>query len=191
MQQSKFITSLSTGCFLLRSILRWFRHFTAKRHYTKNASDKGVKPQMVIMSILDKFTSKNPQQIWSASCEVAKCNNLELLDSLAVDIIAIENATKGITLGGALCPNSYHLEFALKKLRYVKNRAGCLCALYSEYMFFNPIDEEKNGNITITEIVKIDGKWIDYHICKCNKCHVSYKVEERGGHFAFWSWIKA
>jgi hypothetical protein len=72
---------------------------------------------MVIMSILDKFTSKNSQEIWSASCEVAKCNNLELLDSLAIDIKTIENATKGINLGGGLCSNSYHLDFALKKLR--------------------------------------------------------------------------
>lgn len=143
------------------------------------------------MSILDKFTSKNSHEIWSASCEVAKCNNLELLDSLAIDIKAIENATKGISLGGALCPNNYHLEFALKKLRYVNKRAGCLCVLYPEYMFFNPIDEEKNCSITITEIVQIDGKWIDYYICKCNKCHASYKVEERDGHFTFWSWAKA
>lgn len=146
---------------------------------------------MVIMSILDKFTSKNPQEIWSASCEVAKCNSLELLDSLAVDIKTIESSTKGIDLGGGLCPNSYHLEFALKKLRYVEQRAGCLCSLYPEYMFFNPIDEEKSCSIAITETVQIDGKWIDYYRCKCSKCHTSYKVEERDGHFTFWSWEKA
>lgn len=146
---------------------------------------------MVIMSILDKFTSKKSQEIWSASCEVAKCHNLELLDSLAIDIKTIESATKGINLGGGLCPNSYHLEFALKKLRYVEQRSGCLCALYPEYMFFNPIDEEKTCSITITEIVRIDGKWIDYYRCKCNQCHASYKVEERDGHFTFWSWKKA
>lgn len=146
---------------------------------------------MVIMSILDKFTSKNSQEIWSASCEVAKCNNLELLDSLAIDIKTIENATKGIKLGGGFLSNSYHLDFALKKLRYVEERAGCLCELYPEYMFFNPLDEEKNCSITITEIVQIDGKWIDYYRCRCNKCHASYKVEERDGHFTFWSWAKA
>jgi hypothetical protein len=143
------------------------------------------------MNILDKFTSKNSQEIWSASCEVAKCNNLEILDSLATDIKTIEIATKGIDLGGGLCPNSYHLEFALKKLRYVEQREGCLCVLYPEYMFFNPIDGEKNCSITITEIVQIDGKWIDYYKCKCNKCYASYKVEERDGHFTFWSWSKA
>lgn len=146
---------------------------------------------MVIMSILDKFTSKNSQEIWSASCEVAKCNNLEVLDSLVIDIKIIEKATKGINLGGRLCPNSYHLDFALKKLRYVEKRAGCLCSLYPDYMFFNPIDEEKNCNVTISEIVQIDNKWIDYCWCNCNKCHASYKVEERDGHFTFWSWAKA
>jgi len=36
------ITILSTGHFLLRFVLRWLRHFTAKLHYTKNASYKGV-----------------------------------------------------------------------------------------------------------------------------------------------------
>ncbi|WP_155416902.1 hypothetical protein [Chromobacterium violaceum] len=75
------------------------------------------------MSIVDKFTSKNSQEIWSASCEGEKCNNLELLDSLAIEIKAIENATKGVNLGGGLCPNSYHLEFALKKLRYVEEES--------------------------------------------------------------------
>ncbi len=144
--------------------------------------------KMVLMNILDKFVSNNPEEIWAASCEVAKCNNLELLDALATDIEAIENTTKGIELAGGLCPNSYHLEFALKKLRFVRQRAGCLCALYPEYMFFNPIDEEKNCSITISQIAQIQGKWIDYYRCKCNKCHASYKVEERDGHFTFWSW---
>ncbi|ACR11187.1 hypothetical protein TERTU_1765 [Teredinibacter turnerae T7901] len=27
---------------MLRSVLRWLRHFTAKLHYTKNACYKGV-----------------------------------------------------------------------------------------------------------------------------------------------------
>ena len=70
--------------------------------------------KMVLMNILDKFVSNIPEEIWAASCEVAKCNNLELLDALATDIEAIENTTKGIDLAGGLCPNSYHLEFALK-----------------------------------------------------------------------------
>ncbi len=80
--------------------------------------------KMVLMNILDKFVSNNPEEIWAASCEVAKCNNLELLDALATDIEAIENITNGIDLAGGLCPNSYHLEFALKKLRFVRQRAG-------------------------------------------------------------------
>ncbi len=41
------LTSLSTGHFLLRSVLRWLRHFTAKLHYTKNACYKGVIPQLI------------------------------------------------------------------------------------------------------------------------------------------------
>lgn len=39
---NKCLTSLSTGHFLLRAVLRWLRHFTAKLRYTKNARYKGV-----------------------------------------------------------------------------------------------------------------------------------------------------
>ncbi|NVK22599.1 MAG: hypothetical protein HWD86_08775 [Kangiellaceae bacterium] len=143
------------------------------------------------MNILRKFMSGNPDQIWSASCEIAKSNNLELLDSISDDLEIIEQATADIDLGGGFCPNSYHLEFALKKLRLVKRRKSCLCSLYPEYIFFNPINEEKACSINISEIAKIDGKWIDYYMCKCTKCNSLYKVEEREGHFTFWSWKKA
>ncbi|WP_444938775.1 hypothetical protein [Microbulbifer sp. JMSA002] len=143
------------------------------------------------MSILEKFMSGSPDEIWSASCEVAKCKNLELLDSISDDLEVIEQATAGIDLGGGFCPNSYHLKFALKKLRVVRKRGGCLCSLYPEYMFFNPIYEEKACSVTISEVAKIDGKWIDYYMCKCTNCHSLYRVEEREGHFTFWSWKKA
>jgi hypothetical protein len=143
------------------------------------------------MSTIEKFLSGNADEIWSASCEVAKSKDLEFLDSLSDELEVIEQATAGIDLGGAFCPNSYHLQFAVKKLRLVRKRSDCLCTLYPEYMFFNPINEEKACSVNISETARIDGKWIDYYMCKCTKCHTLYKVEEREGHFTFWSWQKA
>ncbi len=143
------------------------------------------------MSILDRFTSGDSHEIWAASCEIAKCSSLDILDSIANELEDIESATSGIELGGGFCPNSYHLEFALKKLAFVRKNSGCLCALYPEYMFFNPINEEKSCNATVTEVKRIEGKWNDYYRCECNKCHTLYKVEEREGHFTTWSWTKA
>jgi hypothetical protein len=142
------------------------------------------------MNILEKLTSKDSHQIWSASCDIAKCTDIDELKALSDHLDSIMESTKGINLGGGFCPNSYHLEFALKKLEYVKRSAGCLCSLYPEYMFYSPVKEQDSGCITIDKAVEIDGKWNDYYLCHCNQCLSKFKVKEREGHFTWWAWQK-
>ncbi|MES2676657.1 MAG: hypothetical protein V4660_20640 [Pseudomonadota bacterium] len=140
------------------------------------------------MNILEKLKSKDVTQILSACSEVAKCRDLDELKMLSPHVNEIKKATKSISLGGALCPNSYHLDFAIKKLEHVKKDLGCLCALYPENMFYNPVTEQQMALIAIDEVVKIDNKWIDYYLCRCAACNSEFKVEERDGHYTWWSW---
>lgn len=143
------------------------------------------------MSMLSKLTSKDPHQIWSASCEIAECDDIGVLKAVSNHLEMIKTATKGIQLGGGLCPNSYHLEFALKKLEHVRCNSGCLCSLYPANMFYSPVKEQDSGRITIDITAEVDGKWVDYYMCHCNHCYLKYKVEEREGHFMWWTWKKA
>lgn len=142
------------------------------------------------MSIINKITSKDPHQIWEACGDIAQLTDLNELNILASHLEEIKKSTKKIDLGGTFCPNSYHLDFAIKKLEHVKNNQGCLCSLYQDNMFFNPRKEEEKGNILIDKKVEIEGKWIDYYLCHCMKCNDKFKVEEREGHYTWWSWKK-
>ncbi|MGI2172639.1 hypothetical protein [Shewanella ulleungensis] len=143
------------------------------------------------MNTLNDLLSKDPQRIWSASSSLKDIRDMSYLKELSAKTDEIERATKGIDLGGKLNPNSYHLEFALKKLNHVKNDLGCLCALYPDNMFFNPEKENDNNQVKITDTVTTDDKWVDYYLCECTHCHSKFKVEEREGHFTWWSWKKA
>ncbi len=140
------------------------------------------------MSILDDLLSGDPMRIWSASGSVRHLRDqLELLE-LASHIDKIRNATKGVNLGGALRPNSSHLNFALQKLEYVRDSKGCLCKLYTLDEMYNPKREEASGYIRIVETKYLEGKWVDYYSCECVYCGVKFQVEEREYHYTWWAW---
>ena len=143
------------------------------------------------MSLLQDLTSKDPKKIWSACGAIKDLREAHQLNELAQSIEIIKSATTGINLGGALCPNSYHLEFALKKLEHTRQNLGCLCALYPDNMFFDPAKEAKKGHVAVLDTVTIENKWVDYYVCECNICRSKFKVEEREGHFVWWSWKRA
>lgn len=142
------------------------------------------------MNTLEKLLAKDAKLIWQACGEVTQNNNIDDLLALSTHLVEIKKATKGIDLGGALCSNSYHLEFVIKKLEYVMNHRGCLCALNTEYIFIDPEKEVNKNLITIDEEVDYQGTRLDYYLCHCNICFSAFKVEVSEGHFTSWKWIK-
>ena len=139
-------------------------------------------------TLLADLTSGDPHRIWSASCTVAKLRDVEELDRLAQHLPLIWCKTRGVKLGGLFVPNSEHLRFALRKLRYHRAGRGCLCRLYPERLFFNPEDEAAAGNVRIEDTTYVDGKWVDFYTSVCTLCGARYRVEERESHYLWWGW---
>lgn len=140
------------------------------------------------MGLLDDITSNDPGRIWSSSCAIRVLRDAEELRHLASRLDEIKRETKGIALGGALRPNSTHLDFAIRKLEFISSSKDCLCMLYLLDDLFDPKKEEKAGNIRITGTTCIDGKWVDHYSCECVLCGKGFQVEEREYHYTWWAW---
>lgn len=105
-------------------------------------------------------------------------------------------------MAGAFAPNQRFIDFAVVTIEFYKTVGKCPCALFTEkfkltkdvfkrkiqYEGFNPNKEAEKGNVKILDTVYIDNNWIDYYLVECEKCTAHYKVEEREGHYTFWSW---
>jgi hypothetical protein len=139
-------------------------------------------------ALLEDLVSRDPNRVWSGSCAVIKLRDPELLDLLAGELPRIRAATENLPLGGMVFSNSEHLRFAVRKLEYCQQRAGCLCRLYPEYLFFNPEVEAAAGNISIEGITYVENRWVDAYSCVCTLCGIRYRVEERESHYMWWRW---
>ena len=140
------------------------------------------------MSLLDDITSKDPHRIWSSSCAIRVLRDMDELKYLAAHIEEIKQKTEGVPLGGALLSNSTHLDFAIRKLEFVKSSDECLCRLYLLDDLYDPNREHKDGNIRITGVVRIEDKWVDYYECECLLCGQRFRAEEREYHYPWWAW---
>jgi len=138
--------------------------------------------------LIEDILSGDASRVWSSACAIAKLRDAVELDALASIVEEITSSTRRLELGGALIPNDKHLQFALRKLRYYRDRAGCLCRLYPEYLMFDPKGEQAAGNVRIDEITYLDGNWIDFYQCSCSVCGSVFKVEEREYHYTWWGW---
>jgi len=146
------------------------------------------------MSLLEDITSRDPRRIWSSSCAIRTLRDREELAGLANQIDTIRECTKDVPLGGAMRSNSTHLDFAIKKLEFVKSSTDCLCSLYLLDDLYNPVAEAQQGNIRITGTILLGpppGRLVDYYDCECALCKVAYRVEEREYHYTWWSWRRA
>ena len=76
----------------------------------------------------------------------------------------------------------------LRKLKYHRDRVGCLCRLYPEYLMYDPQKEAAAGNVRIEDTIYQDGKWVDAYLCVCTACGTRYRVEEREYHYTWWGW---
>mgnify|MGYP001552114095 CR=1 FL=1 len=140
------------------------------------------------MSLLDDLLSKAPTRIWSASCAIRTLRDSALLAELATHIEQIRTSTQGIDLGGALRPNSSHLNFALRKLEWAQNSEGCLCGLYPLDDLYDPNQEAKAGNIQILSTHYLENGYLDFYETECALCNTRFRVEEQDYHYTWWSW---
>src|SRR5262245_39704909 len=100
------------------------------------------------MSTLSDITSKDSHRIWLACGAIRHLRDAVELRELIDNLDLIRSSTRGVPLGGRLLPNSRHLEFAIRKLEYIANAEGCLCALYLIDEFADPEREAREGNVT-------------------------------------------
>lgn len=142
-------------------------------------------------SLLDDLVSRDPTRIWSSACAIRTLRDQRALGTLALHLETIRERTQGVSLGGALRPNASHLEFALRKLEFVKSSHQCLCVLYPQDDMYDPGQEEAQGNVRILETVRLEGGWVDHYQCRCALCGADYRVEEGESHYAWWSWTPA
>lgn len=142
----------------------------------------------VMNTLLQDITSGDSRRIWSSSSAIIHTRDEETLDLLSAYLPEIRAKTAGIDLGGALFPNSEHLKFALRKLEFYKNKTGCLCQLYPDYLMYDPKKEESEGNIRIVNTTYLEGNWVDTYTCECVLCETRFRVEEREYHYTWWGW---
>ena len=138
--------------------------------------------------MLADLTSRDPSRIHSAMWAVIALRDPQQLDALAAALPEIEAATEGLELGGMFYSNNDTLAFALRKLRFHRDREGCLCALYPELLLFDPEKEAEAGNVRILETKLIEQKWIDTYRCVCCVCGAGFDVKYGEGHASWWEW---
>jgi len=142
------------------------------------------------VSILNDLISGDSHRIWEGACAVRVLRDIDQLRELSRHIAEIDEKTRSVSLGGAFRPNSAHVKFALKKLQFVKESAGCLCRLYAHDEFYNPVQEANDGVVRILSKVEKDG-YPDYYLCECCSCGRRYRVSEREYHYTWWQWEDA
>ena len=156
--------------------------------------------------IIEKITSKNSHKVWESACKIIEFGqDHEKIAPLIEHLPLIKEKTYGLDMGGAFAVNQRFIDYAIATLEFHKNTNRCLCGLYVEeyainheeylnkkfyYEGTNPNCEVEKENIKILNIVRIEGKWIDYYLIECLRCGTKYKVEEREGHYMWWHWIK-
>jgi hypothetical protein len=143
-----------------------------------------------MQNLLEDLTSGDPTRIWSGAGAVLRSWDLAQLGDLAAHLAEIREATTGIPLGGALHPNSAHLNDALARLEHVRDQRGCLCALYPSSQFNNPGQEAERGHVQVLETRLADGHYVYFYTCACLHCGARYRVIEREYHYTWWGWSR-
>ena len=139
-------------------------------------------------ALYEEITSRDSVKVWSSSGAIIKLRDTRELDLLASNLEEIRRKTDNLQLGGMVFPNAAHLAMAIRKLEYYRAGSGCLCALYPEYLFYNPEEEAEAGNVVIERTTYIKEIWIDVYFCVCTACGQRYRVEEGDYHYIWWQW---
>jgi hypothetical protein len=155
----------------------------------KNSEIQEMHRKMTTKEIINKISSKDSHQIWEASCEIiAIGQDKEAIKPLIGLTDKINDLTKDIKLGGAIASNKRFVVGAIKTLEFHRDSKECTCQLYGTHDCMNPNNEVKKGFLRINNIVRIEEKWVDFYEASCTRCQQKFKIEEREGHYMWWSW---
>jgi hypothetical protein len=142
------------------------------------------------MSVLDDLMSGDRQRIWSASWEILRSRDENLLLDLARRLPDIERATRDVELGGMFRSNRGTLEVAFQKLRfYGDGNGGCPCSLYSSIDAYDPTREAAAGHVVVHSLTPAPDR--PCYACECTRCGARYNVQEGEGHYVWWEWHRA
>ncbi|MCW4454175.1 hypothetical protein OK348_05150 [Flavobacterium sp. MXW15] len=139
-------------------------------------------------ALLQALTSRDARRIQAAASQVARLHAAGALDALAPHAETIGKACAGIELDGALIGNQVHLAFALRRLRYWRDRTGCLCALYPGYVFFDPRCLIEQGQVRLLERGEAEDGWGERHRVACSACGQAWDATDREYHYPWWEW---
>jgi hypothetical protein len=133
-------------------------------------------------SILADITSRDTGRVYAAMWALVRLRDEAELDALAAALPEIEQATAGLDLGGMVYSNNDTLAFALRRLRYHRDRLGCLCALYPDLLLYDPEREAAAGNVRIIETGPETWR------CECTHCGAAFAVQYGEAHASWWKW---
>jgi hypothetical protein len=132
--------------------------------------------------LLADITSRETGRVYAAMWALVKLRDEAELDALAAALPEIERATANLDLRGIVYSNNATLAFALRRLRYHRDRAGCLCALYPDFLLYDPETEAEAGNVSIVETGRETWR------CECTNCGAVFKVQYGEAHASWWDW---
>ncbi len=144
---------------------------------------------MNTQEIVSEINSRDKRRVWLAACEIIEhAQTRDEIIPLIPYLAAIKKETQGLKMGGAFASNKRFVDHAIRIIEFYESANGCSCALYLDYEMNDPEKEALKDNVTIIETIKIEDKWIDYSLVKCNNCNKVFKVTERMGHYRWWKW---
>ncbi|MCB1026076.1 MAG: hypothetical protein KDB79_16890 [Acidobacteria bacterium] len=143
---------------------------------------------MTTQEIIEQITSrKNLPVITAANAVISLGQERERIIPLIDHLPEIIKQTRDLNLGGAFAPNKRFVDFAIRTIEFHRDNSICPCTLYTEHGV-DPNKEAEKGRVEISEIVRIEEKWVDYYVAGCRKCGTGFEIIERDWHFTWWGW---
>lgn len=147
--------------------------------------------KLTTQEIINDMISKDSHRIWKSSCEiVALGQDKSAILQLIPYIEQFESETKGVKLGGAFASNQRFLDAAIKTLKFHRDSTDCPCQLLGIHDCMDPKRQVDIGYLKISNIERIENKWVDFYEARCTRCNQKFKIIERVGHYMWWSWEK-
>ncbi|GAB5523200.1 MAG: hypothetical protein Roseis2KO_10720 [Roseivirga sp.] len=144
---------------------------------------------MTTEEIINKISSKDSHQIWESSCAIIALSQDRVATKPLLYLTdKINDLTKEIKLGGAFASNERFVMGAIKTLEFHRDSKECTCHLYGIHECMNPKNEVKKGYLSINNVARIKGKRVDHYEASCTRCKQKFRIEDREGHYIWWSW---
>ncbi|MEV0644035.1 hypothetical protein AB0I28_02105 [Phytomonospora sp. NPDC050363] len=157
------------------------------RRADARVDEAGAEEKPPAPTLLDDFLSKDRRRVLHAVWEVFKTRDPKVLEPLAAALPVIDRATDDVDLGGALMSNGENLTHALDRIRLF-GKGRCLCAAYTDHVFYEPRKEVAYGHVRIVEVVEGFYYGRPKRICECADCGQRYEIEEGEYHYPWWKW---